>query len=302
MRKILVNTYKKPSLPVKITGASFNYDSLRLQAFDNAAQANIISAVSSGQIVIANHAARKLLGYSRKQLLTKSATDIFNINNKSFLKNLRQRKASGHNTALVIAIKKNGKLFPAEIAYSVFTGDDQKEKAIITFSDRSQSILDQTGIDIRKEKIVAANIVLAKLKQKKIDTKNEKIVTDNIASAKSKQKRIDTKNEKIVTDNIASAKSKQKKIDTKNEKIVTDNIASAKSKQKKIDTKNEKIVTDNIASAKSEQKKIDTKNEKIVAGNIIVAKAKSDDEKREQEIAAKENNTKNFKLYFNSFV
>ena len=278
MRKILVNTYKKHPAPAKTAGTSINYDSLRLQAFDNAAQANIISSVDSGKIIIANSVACKLLGYPGKQLLTKSASDIFNTNSKSFLKNLRQRKAGGHNTALVIAIKKNGKLFPAEITYSVFTADDQEEKAIITFSDRSQSILDQTGIDIRKEKIVAANIVLAKSKQKKIDTKNEKIVTGN----------------------IASAKSRQKKIDTKNEKIVTDNIASAKSRQKKIDTKNEKIVTDNIASAKSKQRKLDTKNEKIVAGNIMVAKAKSDGEKREQEIAAREFNTKNFKLYFNS--
>jgi len=234
LRKILVNTYKKHPASAKTAGTPLNYDSLRLQAFDNAAQANIISSVDSGKIIIANSVACKLLGYPGKQLLTKSASDIFNTNSKSFLKNLRQRKAGGHNTALVIAIKKNGKLFPAEITYSVFTADDQEEKAIITFSDRSQSILDQTGIDIRKEKIVAANIVLAKSKQKKIDTKNEKIVTDNIASAKSRQKKIDTKNEKIVTD------------------------------------------------------------------NIMVAKAKSDGEKREQEIAAREFNTKNFKLYFNS--
>ena len=93
------------------------------------------------------------------------------------------------------------------------------------------SLLNQNKeIDIRKEKIVEDNIVLAKSKQKEIDIKKEKIVSDNIVLAKSKQKEIDIKKEKIVKDNIVIAKSKQKKIDTKNEKIVADNIKLAQIK------------------------------------------------------------------------
>jgi PAS domain-containing protein len=44
-------------------------DTLHHLAFDNSLQANIISTVSDGKIIISNKAACKLLGYSEKQLL-----------------------------------------------------------------------------------------------------------------------------------------------------------------------------------------------------------------------------------------
>ena len=83
---------------------------------------------------------------------------------------LKQRTARGQSTARVTAIKKSGKPFPCEITSAVFMDEDVIEKAITTIADMSQSILRQKNIDIKKEKIVADNIVLAKSKQKKIDT------------------------------------------------------------------------------------------------------------------------------------
>ena len=48
-------------------------------AFENSAQPNIISIISSGKIIVANRAACHLLGYSCKEFLTKNRSDIFDI-------------------------------------------------------------------------------------------------------------------------------------------------------------------------------------------------------------------------------
>ncbi len=216
---------------------SSNDDSLHHLAFDNSMQANIITEAGNGKIVMANPAACKLLGYSKKLLLTKSRAAIFDINETSFKKMLKQRMSEGQSKALVTVLKKNGKQIPCEITSAVFIDEEGIEKLIYTISDRSESILEQKTIDIQKEKIVADDIILAKSKQKGIDIKKEKIVADNIVLARSKQKDIDVKKEKIVADNIILAKSKQKGIDIKKEKIVADNIilAQARSDKENID-------------------------------------------------------------------
>lgn len=245
-------------------------------AFDNSFQAHIISTVSSKKILSANSAACKLLGYSKKELLTKSQGDILNINETSFKNMLKQRNTKGQSIAFVTAIKKSGELLRCQITSAVFMDKDGNERSITTITDMSQSILKQKNIDSEKEKIVADNIAIAIAKQIDIDAKNKKIVADNILLAIANQIDIDVKNEKIVADNIALAISNQKNIDVINAKAVDDNIILALLKQKKIDTKKEKVVADNIALAQSKQKKIDTKKEKIVADNIILAQTESD--------------------------
>jgi PAS domain S-box-containing protein len=214
---------------------------LRHLAFDNSLQANIISTVSSGKFIIANIAACKLLGYTEKELLTKSRADIFDINEWGFKKMLKQRTAMGHSKALVTAIKKDGEPFFCEITSAVFKDEEGIEKAITTIVDMSQSILLQRNIDSQKEKIVADNIVLAKSEQEEVDLRKEKVVEANIVQARSEQKEIDTLKEKIVADNITRAKSNQKKIDTRKEKIVADNIilAAAKSDARLVENNEE---------------------------------------------------------------
>ena len=66
-------------------------DMLHRLAFDNSLQANIITRVSMGKIIAANNAACKLLGYSKKELLTQSRKNIFDINENSFKKMLKER-------------------------------------------------------------------------------------------------------------------------------------------------------------------------------------------------------------------
>lgn len=160
-------------------------ETLHHLAFDHSLQANIISTVSSGNIISANNAACKLLGYSKKELLTKNWSAIFDINESIFKEMLKQRYAEGQSAALVTAIKKSGKLLPCEITSAVFL-EDGIEKSVTTIVDMSKSILKQKNIDTKKEKIVADNIVLAKAKQKEINSKKQKIVANNIIVAQAK--------------------------------------------------------------------------------------------------------------------
>ncbi|MEO7801534.1 MAG: PAS domain-containing protein [Ginsengibacter sp.] len=176
-------------------------------AFDNSLQANIITALSDGKIIEANNAACKLLGYAKKELLAKNRSAIFEIRENSFKKMLTKKITDNESTTLVSVKRKGGEKLTCEITSAIFM-DDGIEKAITTIADMSQTILSQKNIDAKKEKLVADNIVLAKLKQKDIDIKKERIVADNIALAISKQKHIDTTKEKIVADNIVLAQAK----------------------------------------------------------------------------------------------
>lgn len=287
MRNTMEDTHIKHSFVVMKSTTAATEDNLCHLAFDNSLQANIIALLDCNEIIIVNSATCKLLGYSKLELLSQKRKAIFDINESSFKKMLNQRTTKGYSTALVTMIKKNGRRIPCEITSAIFKGNDGIENAIITIADMSQSILRQKGIDTKKRKIVARNIVLAKSKQKKIDTKKDKIVADNIILAKSKQKKIDTKNEKKVANNIVLAKSKQNKIDAKKEKIVAENIILAISKQIEIDAKNKKIVAENIVLAISKQVEIDSKNKKIVADNIALAisNQKNIDIKKEKIVA-----------------
>ncbi|KAA9041004.1 PAS domain-containing protein [Ginsengibacter hankyongi] len=173
---------KKPGAPEN-SNAGVNNDSLIQLAFNNAAQPNIITIVSSGKIILVNKAACTLTGFSKRELLTKSRASVFDTNETSFKKMLSQGNAEGQSVTLVNIITKTGKAIPCEISSAVFMDEDGIEKAITTISDRSQSIRKQKEIDTKKDKIVEDNIILAKSRQKKVEVKKEKIVADNIIVA-----------------------------------------------------------------------------------------------------------------------
>jgi hypothetical protein len=119
----VVNTYNKHPIHSKKSRNPINYYGQRLLAFNQAARAKIISTVAGGKIMIAKSATGKQPGYCDKELLAKSTSDIFNTIYKGFLEILRQRKIVGHNSALVIAIKKSGHVYLAEITFPVFSGE-----------------------------------------------------------------------------------------------------------------------------------------------------------------------------------
>jgi len=116
---------------------------IRNLAFDKSFRANIISTVSNGKIIMANGTACKLLGYSKKELLTKSRSAVFDINNVNFKKMLKARTLEGQSEGLVTGIKKSGKPFPCMITSAVFIDRDGIKKSITTIADMTQSILVQ---------------------------------------------------------------------------------------------------------------------------------------------------------------
>jgi PAS domain S-box-containing protein len=276
MRTILKKTISKKSNASQKAYTTASDDILRHLAFDNSLHANIISTVRNGKIVMINLAACKLLGYSKKEILTKTRATIFNINESSFKKMLKQRTAEGRSTALVTVIRKNGKLLSTEITSAVFMDEHGIQMAITTITDLSQGILRQKAIDIIKEKAVADDILLVQSKQDKIDVKKEKTVADNILLVQARQDKIDVKKDKVVADNILLVQAKQDRIDVKKDKTIADDILLVQLKQEKIDIKKDKIVADNILLVQAKQDKIDVKKEKIVADDILLVQSKQD--------------------------
>jgi PAS domain S-box-containing protein len=177
---------KKTSGSSKISTSGVNNETLLQLAFNNTAQANLVTIVSSGKIILANNAARKLTGYSKRELLNKTITSVFDTNQTGFQKMLRERNAEGQVVALVKVITKSGEPLTCEITSAVFMDEDGIKKAITTIADMSQSILRQKEIDTKKDKIVEANIILAETKHKKIEEKKDKRVAHDIIVAQEK--------------------------------------------------------------------------------------------------------------------
>ena len=139
-------------------------DNLHRKAFDNSLQANIIFIVSSGRIIRANRAACKLLGYSRKELLTKNRADIFSVSENSYKKMMRLRKAEGSVKADLPMIRKSGRILPCEITSVIFKDDDGINNSILSIVDLRERQSMQKKIDGENEKLVAGNIIIAQTK------------------------------------------------------------------------------------------------------------------------------------------
>ena len=129
-------------------------DKLSHLAFDNSILPNIICLVSTGEIIMANAAACKMLGYGKKELLTKTRSSIFDSKEKSFRLMLKQGVAEGQATATVTVIKKTGKRISCELTTAIFTGQDGIETAIITMMDKSGSIHKQKIIDKKRKELL----------------------------------------------------------------------------------------------------------------------------------------------------
>ena len=196
MRNIPQILYNKKRSREPKSGSSLSSTNLGQLGFDHSSLANIIFTVSSGKIIMVNKVASKLFGYSKKVLLTKDKMDIFEITKSNFKKIIKQQVAAGKPSVILTGLKKGGHPFPCEMNYAVFKDANGIENAIISIADKSKSILDQLNIDLKKEKIVSDNIILAKKNQKNIDTKNKKIVAHNIilAQTKSNEEKLDYEN------------------------------------------------------------------------------------------------------------
>jgi PAS domain S-box-containing protein len=157
---IIERPEQKPISSKKATEA--DTDHLLRQAFENSLQANLLYTVSHGMILKVNRAACRLLGYSKKMLLTKNTHDIFDVKEPLFKKMHSQERHQGEFEGVLTVVKKNGKRVPCEITSATFFGDHHINKAIITIRDMSKGIKRQKKIDLEKEKIVSADLFRAR--------------------------------------------------------------------------------------------------------------------------------------------
>src|SRR5450432_4201630 len=124
---------RKPITTKKATEAET--DHLLRQAFDHSLQANMLYTVSHGEILKVNRAACKLLGYSKKELLTKTTHNIFDVKESHFRKLHSKEMKKGEYKGILTVIKKNGNRLNCEITSATFFGDHNIKKAIITLDD-----------------------------------------------------------------------------------------------------------------------------------------------------------------------
>ncbi|MEO7802866.1 MAG: PAS domain-containing protein [Ginsengibacter sp.] len=159
-------------------------------AFNNSAQANLVCDITNGNIVLANKASCKLLGYSKNEILALPFNSLIEQRKGTLKTFFQQKHNSPQSGNLQNVVLKSRKIIKCEMTAAIFLDKDGIEKATITLTDMSKSILKQITIDKKKGEIVAENIVIAKSRQEKIDTHKEKIVKNNInvALAKSEAK------------------------------------------------------------------------------------------------------------------
>ncbi|HMH24727.1 MAG TPA: PAS domain S-box protein [Puia sp.] len=133
-------------------------------AFCNSLQANIIFAVADGRIISVNKSVCRLLGYSKKELLTKNRMDIFCISDDSYKEMLRQRREQGHTKGDVSIIAKGGRLLPCQISSVIFQNECGIDYSIMSIVDLRERMSKQKHIDVEYQKIVDGNIVIAQSK------------------------------------------------------------------------------------------------------------------------------------------
>jgi PAS domain S-box-containing protein len=154
-----------------------NIDYIFQQAFEHSLQANIISIVGSGRIIRANRAACRLLGYSKRELLTRNREDIFRISEESYKRMLLERTAEGSAKADLSIIRKDGRLWPCEITTVIFNDTEGVKNSITSIGDRRERLSVQKKIDVENERSVASNILIAQ-------SKNNSQLTEAVVEAK----------------------------------------------------------------------------------------------------------------------
>jgi PAS domain S-box-containing protein len=126
--------------------------SLLQRAFDNSLVANIISTVANDRVIRANRAVCKLLGYSRKHLLTMKREDIFKVSESSYKLMLQQRKEKGGAKADLFIMRRNGLLWPCEITSVLFKDKDAVSYSITSFVDRRERMSTQRKLDLENKR------------------------------------------------------------------------------------------------------------------------------------------------------
>src|SRR5882757_2297049 len=104
-------------------------------AFNNSLHANIIFIAADGRIVTVNKAAYRLLGYTKRELLTKNRKDILSVSEDSYKEMLRQRKEHGYAKGDLSVMTKSGRLLPCQISSVIFQDENGIDNSIMSIMD-----------------------------------------------------------------------------------------------------------------------------------------------------------------------
>jgi PAS domain S-box-containing protein len=158
MRKILKPKEKKRPAPSPTPMTEESEDILCHLAFHNSLQANLMFVASSGKIVMTNKAAWKLLGYSRKELLSRNAHDIFEIGEGGFKDLYKKGLPMGGFKEVLTVLKKNGQKLTCKITSASFLGSRNIKKTIATLENMSKGGQSQQSHDQEKHQSLIAAI------------------------------------------------------------------------------------------------------------------------------------------------
>lgn len=150
---------KKPLISERLVSSK---QAILVAAFEKAAQASIVTIVSSGNIIMANKAACKMLGYSKKEILQTQRQAIFDTREDNYKIMLEQRLTKGKSFALLTCIKKNRRSFPCEIASAIFNANNGLKSSITTITDIRPKLQKQRSIDNANKRIVLRTASKAK--------------------------------------------------------------------------------------------------------------------------------------------
>jgi PAS domain S-box-containing protein len=158
MRKILKPKERIRPTPSPTLMTEESEDVLCQLAFHNSLQANLMFVASSGKIVMTNKAAWTLLGYTKRELLTMNAHDIFEIGQDGFRDLYTKGLPMGVFKEVLTVLKKNGQRLTCKITSASFLGNHNIKKTIATLENMSKGGRNQQSADQEKHQSLVAAI------------------------------------------------------------------------------------------------------------------------------------------------
>jgi PAS domain S-box-containing protein len=162
MRKILKPKEKKALAPSLTPMTAESEDILCRLAFHNSSQASLMFVASNGKIVMANRSASSLLGYSKKELLTLNAHDIFETGEGGFKELYKKGLPMGVFKETLTVLKKDGTKLTCKITSASFMGNHNIKKTIATLENTTKSSQMQQSEDQEKQKSLIADVASAR--------------------------------------------------------------------------------------------------------------------------------------------
>lgn len=122
--------------------------------FENSMDAVLLTA-PNGDILDVNHAARKLFGYTRGEMIKLGRSGIVDLDDVRLPKLLEEREHEGKAKGELTLIKKDGSKFRAEVSSSIFKDSDGNERTSMIIKDVSERLKAEYKLNERVKELKA---------------------------------------------------------------------------------------------------------------------------------------------------